>query len=203
MAGFPVVQAFQALSLVADALPNFNLETPVYAVIASDTFLPLMIPDNWRDFSPAFENALSDAPMETGAFQIYNTVARPTTIRVGVTKSGSDLARYAWLAAILQARASNPTQLYTLIAPEGVFVDYTIAKITFDKTQGKGSNLLHLDLIFQEVPQVPSSIVDGVSVFDNPIDPKSGPVAQVGRVFTNAVNASKTALAQASKLFTY
>lgn len=203
MAGFPVVQAFQALSLVADALPNLNAPTPIYAVLASDTFLPLMLPDNWREFSPTFETALSDAPMETGAFQVYNAVARPTTIRVSVTKGGSDLSRYAWLAAILQARASNPTQLYTLVAPEGVFVDYTIQKISLDKTQPKGSNITYLDLIFQEIPQVPSSIVDGVSVFANPVDAKSGPVAQVGRVFTNAVNAANTTLAQASSLFTY
>jgi hypothetical protein len=203
MAGFPIVQAFQALSLVADALPNFNLPTPIYAVLASDTFLPLAIPDNWREFSPTFENALSDAPMETGAFQVFNTVARPTTIRVGMTKSGSDLARYAWLSAILQARANNPTQLYTLLAPEGVFVDYTIAKISYDKQQQKGSNQLYLDLLFQEIPQVPQSLIDGQSIFDNPIDPKSGPVAQVGRVFTNAVSAANTALAQASSLFSY
>lgn len=203
MAGFPIVQAFQALSLVADALPNFNLPTPIYAVLASDTFLPLAIPDNWRKFSAQFENALSDAPMETGAFQVFNTVARPTTITVGLTKTGSDLSRYAWLSAILQARANNPTQLYTLLAPEGVFVDYSLAKITLDKTQPQGSNILYVDLLFQAIPQVPQSLVDGQSIFDNPIDPKSGPVAQVGRVFTNGVNAANTALAQASSLFSY
>lgn len=203
MAGFPIVQAFQALSLVADALPNFNLPTPIYAMLASDTFLPLAIPDNWRSFTAQYENALSDAPMETGAFQVYNTVARPTTITIGLTKGGSDLSRYAWLSAIVQARANNPTQLYTILAPEGIFVDYAIAKIAFDKQQPKGSNQLYLDIVFQEIPQVPQSLIAGQSIFDNPIDPKSGPVAQVGRVFTNAVSAGNAALAQASSLFSY
>lgn len=189
------VAALDALALVASAIPNVNPPTPIYAIVASDTFIPLTIPSSWGEFSPKYETALSDYPQEQGAFQPYNKVRRPKQVRVTLVKTGSDLARAAWLAAIEQQEANNPTQLYTLISPQGVYTDYTIAGLENVTRKERGSNMLYLNVLFVEIPAIDA----GAGIFDNVLDAKSGPVAQVGRVFTSAATAAQNALINASK----
>ncbi|MGJ8488583.1 hypothetical protein ACSFB5_11865, partial [Glaesserella parasuis] len=88
------VAALNALALVASNLPNINPPMPTYAIVRSDTLLPLTIPSSWGEFSPQYEVAMSDYPQEQGAFQLYNKVRRPRTVTVSMTKTGSDLARF-------------------------------------------------------------------------------------------------------------
>jgi hypothetical protein len=198
MATVPSVNALNALALVASALPNVNPPTPIYAIVASDTFIPLTIPSSWGEFSPKYETQLSDYPQEQGAFQPYNKVKRPQTINVTMIKTGSDVARFAWFTAIRQQEALNPTQLYTLISPVGVFVDFTIASMSIDVRPDRGSNLTYLNILFTEVPQITSS--DGS--YQNTLSAKSNPVAQIGQVFTTAVTAAQQALVNAAAFIT-
>jgi hypothetical protein len=198
MATVPAVNALNALALVASALPNVNPPTPIYAIIASDTFVPLTVPSSWGEFSPKYETQLSDYPQEQGAFQPYNKVKRPQTINVTMIKTGSDVARFAWFTAIRQQEALNPTQLYTLISPVGVFVDFTIANMSIDVRPDRGSNLTYLNILFTEVPQITSS--DGS--YQNTSSAKSSPVAQIGQVFTAAVTAAQQALVNAAAFIT-
>lgn len=192
------VAALNALALVASKLPNLNPPIPIYAIVASDTLIPLTIPSSWGEFSPRYETALSDYPVEFGAFAIYNKVRRPIGVNVQLVKTGSDLARFAWLAAIQQQEANDPTQLYTLISPQGVFVDYTLAGLSYETRQDRGSNLLYLSLNFVEIPQIPSS----AGAYDNTAAAKSGPVQQLGRLFTNTIGAAQGAAANAFKYIT-
>lgn len=181
------VAAFNALALIASSFPNVNPPIPVYAIVQSDTLFPLTIPSSWGEFSPRFESALSDYPVENGTFAVYNKVKRPTGVNVQLIKTGSDVARFAWLAAIQQAEANNPTQLYTLVSPQGVFVDYTLAGLSYETRQDRGSNMLYLSLNFVEVPQIPSSL----GAYNNVAEAKSGPVQQLGRLYTNAATAAQ------------
>lgn len=196
MATSASVAALGALALVASNLPNLNPPTPIYAILQSDTFLPLCIPSSWGEFSVQEESAISDYPQEKGAFQPYNKVRRPKTVTVSLTKTGSDLARFAWLAMIEQQEAEFPTQLYTIISPEAIFVDYTIQRLAYNKRPDRGSNILHLDIVFMRVPQI------GTSASGDTVAPKSGPVQQIGQVFTRAVAAAETALANAGTFIT-
>lgn len=189
----PTVAALNALSLVAAALPQFNPPTPIYSVVASDTFIPLTIPDSWGEFSYRYETALSDYPQEQGAFQPYNKIARPQAITTTLVKTGSDLARMTWLLAIQQQEAQNPTQLYTLISPQGIFSDYVISGMTFATRKDRGSNMLYLDVTFTQIPQILSTN----GSFENTLAPKSSPVQQLGRVFTQAATSAQTALINA------
>jgi len=198
MATIPSVNALNALALVASALPNVNLPTPIYAIVAGDTFIPLTIPSSWGEFSPKYETQLSDYPQEQGAFQPYNKVKRPQTVNVTMIKTGSDVARFAWFTAIRQQEALNPTQLYTLISPVGVFVDFTIATMSIDVRPDRGSNITYLNILFTEVPQIVSS--DGS--YQNTLSAKSNPVAQIGQVFTTAVTAAQQALVKAAAFIT-
>jgi hypothetical protein len=192
------VAAFDAISLIASALPQVNPPVPIYAVVQSDTFIPLTIPSSWLSFAPKYDTALSDYPQEQGAYAVYNKVIRPRTIDVTMTKTGSDVTRFAWLAAIEQQEANNPLQLYTMIAPQGVYTDYTMGAMSYETRTERGQNLLYLNIRFQEIPQLPSQ--DGV--FDNVVDAKSGPVQQLGRVFTSASSAAQDALINAQSFLT-
>ena len=193
----PTVVALNALSLVAAALPSLNPPTPIYAIVASDTFIPLTIPDQWDEFSFRYETALSDYPQEQGAFQPYNKVTRPFAVNATLVKTGSDLSRLTWFLAIQQQESQNPTQLYTLISPQGIFTDYVIAGMSYVTRKERGSNMLYLDIAFTQIPQIIST--DGS--FQNTLAPKSSPVAQIGRVFTQAATGAQTALVNASSIF--
>jgi len=194
----PTVVALNALSLVASALPSLNPPTPIYAIVASDTFIPLTLPDSWGEFSYRYETALSDYPQEQGAFQPYNKVTRPVGLTATLIKTGSDLARLTWLLAIQQQESQNPTQLYTLISPQGIYTDYVIEGIAYNTRKERGSNMLYLEIAFLQIPQIIST--DGS--FANTLAPKSSPVAQVGRVFTQGATMAQTGLINASSVIT-
>jgi hypothetical protein len=192
------VAAFDALALVASALPQLNTPIPIYAIVQSDTFIPLTLPSSWGEFTPHYSTAISTYAQEQGAFANYNKVRRPREIEVELVKTGSDIARFAWLAAIEQQEANNPLQLYTLIAPQGVYTDYTISDIGYSTRREKGQNMLYLTIKFQEIPQLP----DQTGVYSNVLDAKSGPVQQIGRVFTSASTAAQDNLINASNFLT-
>lgn len=188
------VAVLNALTLAADALPTINPPVAVYAIAESLTLIPLTIPSSWGEFSPKFETQVSDYPVESGAFALYNKVRRPVMVEVLLIKTGSDVARFAWLAQIQQREANNPTALYTLISPQGVFVDYTITGMSYQTRPDKGSNLLYLTLQFTQVQQITSSLGD----FTNVLEAKSGPVQQLGQLYTNAASAASNALTNAA-----
>lgn len=189
------VAALNALALVASRLPNLNPPIPIYAIVASDTLFPLTIPSSWGEFSPRYDVALSDYPVENGTFANYNKVKRPTSVTVTLVKTGSDVARFAWFAAIQQMEAEKPTQLYTIISPQSVFVDYTIGPMSYETRPDRGSNILYLSLTFVEVPQIPAS----AGKKDNTAEAKSGPIQQLGRLYTNASGAAQNLAANAKK----
>lgn len=190
----PTVVVLDALSFIASKLPSVNPPVPIYAIVESDTLFPLGVPSSWGEFSPKYETQVSDYPVESGAFALYNKVRRPMTVECLLIKTGSDLTRFAWLAAIQQQEANNPLQLYTLISPQGIFVDFTLTGLSYQTRNDRGSNMLYLTLQFTQVQQIASSL----GVYDNVLDPKSGPVQQLGQVYTSAMNTAQTGLTNAS-----
>lgn len=187
------VTGLNILSAIASRLPKLNPPRPVYAIVNSDTFEPLTVPDSWGEFAPRFESQISDYPVETGAFAIYNKVRRPTGVAVTLIKTGSDVARFTWLAAIQQAELQSPTQLYTLISPQGVYVDYTLMSMAYETRQDRGQNMLYLTVQFLQVSQIPSS--DDAQT--NTQEAKSSPIDRIGQVYTDAANSVQTALIDA------
>lgn len=187
------VTGLNILSGIASRLPRLNPPRPIYAIVDSETFEPLTVPDSWGEFAPRYESTISDYPVETGAFAAYNKVRRPIGVSVTLVKTGSDVARLTWLAAIQQSELQQPTRLFTLISPQGVYVDYTLVGLSFETRQDRGSNMLYLTMQFTQVQQIPSS-ADAKS---NVKEPKSGIVERIGQVYTNATNSVQTALIDA------
>lgn len=194
----PTVAVLNALALVASKLPSLNPATPIYAIVGSDDLIPLTIPSSWGEFSPQHESHVSDYPVEDGAFAAYNIVKRPSLVYVQMVKTGSDLARFAWLEAIRQLKATDPTRLYTLISPQGVYLDYALIGLRHETRPDRGSNILRLDLQFSEIPQIPSS--DGT--YTNVAEPIASPIRQLGRLFTSTVSSAQATVANARSFVT-
>lgn len=187
------VTGLNILSAIASRLPRLNPPRPVYAIVDSETFEPLTVPDSWGEFAPRYESTASDYPVENGAFAIYNKVRRPIGVTVTLVKTGSDVARFTWLAAIQQSELQDPTRLFTLISPQGVYIDYTLLSIAYETRPDRGSNMLYLTLQFLQVAQIPSSDDSKTNVQEA----KSSPLDRIGQVYTDAANSVQTALIDA------
>jgi len=187
------VTGLNILSAIASRLPRLNPPRPVYAIVDSETFEPLTVPDSWGEFAPRYESQTSDYPVEKGAFAVYNKVRRPIGVAVTLVKTGSDVARFTWLAAIQQSELQEPTRLFTLISPQGVYVDYTILNMSYETRQDRGQNMLYLTMQFSQIPQIPSSDDSKTNVQE----PKSSPIDRIGQVYTSAANSVQTALIDA------
>jgi len=187
------VTGLNILSAIASRLPKLNPPRPIYAIVDSETFEPLTVPDSWGEFTPVYDSQVSDYPVEKGAFAVYNKVRRPIGVTVTLVKTGSDVARFTWLAAIQQSELQAPTRLFTLISPQSVYVDYTITGMSFETRQDRGSNMLYLTVRFMEIAQIPSS--DDTKT--NAQEPKSSPIDRIGQVYTDAANSVQTALINA------
>ena len=192
------VAALSALSLIASALPTINPPTPIYAILQSDTFIPLTIPSSWGEFSERYETQMSDYPQERGAYQPYNKVKRPRTVTVTLVKEGSDVARFTWLEAIRQMERDVPTQLYTLISPQGIYPNFAIQGMSYETRQDRGSNILYLNIMFYEVPTISNS--DGL--FSDVADAVGAAVTNVGTSFSSTLSSAQTTLANASTFIT-
>lgn len=187
------VTGLNILSAVASRLPKLNPPRPIYGIVDSETFEPLTVPDSWGEFAPRFESQVSDYPLESGTMAVYNKVRRPIAVTVTLIKTGSDVARFTWLAAIQQSEAQQPTRLFTLISPQGVYVDYTLMGMSYETRQDRGQNMLYLTAQFLQIAQIPSS--DDAQT--NVQEPKSSPIDRIGQVFTTAANSVQTALIDA------
>jgi hypothetical protein len=183
---------------VASQLPNINPPFPIYSIVGSDDGIPLTIPSSWGEFSFAYDTTVSDFPVEPNGFMAYNKVRRPSQVFVQMTKTGSDIARFSWLEAIRQIEATNPTQMYTIVTPQGVYIDYTLAGFKYQTRPDRGSNILYLELQFTQVPQVPSS----TGTYTDTASPANAALRDLGRLFTNTATAAQTALTNASSFIT-
>lgn len=180
------------VSLIAKNLPKLNPPRPIYAILNAETLIPLTIPDSWQEITPLVsEYQVSDYPIEDGAFATYNKVRRPSLVAATLTKGGTDLERATWLEAIRQQLQSDPTALYNILTPAGIFPNQTLVSLSFQTRNDRGSNLLYLEMKFSEVPPIDVPSLLGA----NAVEPTSGPMAAVGRVYSTATSAATAALA--------
>jgi hypothetical protein len=183
------------VSLISKNLPNFNPPAPIYAIVNADTFVPLTVPDSWLEINVRFsEYQVPDYPIEGGGFAAYNKVRRPDQIDMTLAKTGPDLSRATWLEAIRQQVESDPLARYHIITPQGIFQNQTIVREAFQARQDRGSNMLYLDIQFSEVPQITTPSLLG----DKAVDPESGPMATIGRVYPSTTTAQVATLARAN-----
>lgn len=186
------VAVLNAVSLVAKFLPGLNPPFPIYAILNAETFIPLTIPSSFGEIVERMaEFQVSEYPVEDGGFIAANKVRRPTLIDVTVMKTGSDLARFAWLEAIRQQLASDPLARYNIVTPEGIFQSLTLVGVTQQKRADRGSNMMYLELKFSEVPQISTPSEVG----EKAVDAESKPTVEIGRVYPSDASVATEQLA--------
>lgn len=95
------------------------------------------------------ESAISDYPVEQGAFASYNKVDSPFDVVVRLACGGSDLRRAAFQAACETSRKSLRT--YTIVTPTRTYQDINFVGISVQNVRTDGANLLMVEMTGREV----------------------------------------------------
>ena len=101
------------------------------AVISADTVAEFDYKQEW---------AISDFPVERGAFESYDKVDLPYDARVTFLAGGSEANRSALLSSI--AAVAGTTQVFDVVTPEAVYISATISHYDYQRTAKRGLGLL-------------------------------------------------------------
>ena len=132
--------AIQPVDMPAAADREWGIYLNGAKVLEPDSFLAL---DYYREW------AIADYPMERGAFQNYNKVAKPFDIRLRITKGGRPDDRKAYLAAI-ETLAADLNQ-YDVVTPDKTYLSANVSSLGYTRAGHNGAGLVTVDLRLQEI----------------------------------------------------
>lgn len=98
------------------------------------------------------EWALSNFPVQQGAFASYNKVTKPFDTSVVLTKGGSEADRTTFLNQCETVAAS--LDLFTILTPEKQYVGVNGARMEMSRKEVKGAFFVVVELFFQRINQV-------------------------------------------------
>jgi hypothetical protein len=141
--------------LTEDGSGIFNLSQPIQWGIFLNGESAIQA-DAVATFSFKQEWAISDYPLEQGAFASYDKVQIPQEIRFRFTSGGSQSNRQALINSI-QAIAGDTTNFYTAVTPEQTIDNVTVTH--WDYARNNAVGLLSIDVWAINV-QVPTMTPD-------------------------------------------
>jgi len=153
--------------------------------IYSETGAPLATFDNIVSFELQLDSQILDYPVEGGGFISANKVLRPFDTRVIATKGGSVEARQAVLGAVQSAWQT--TDLYSVVTPDGVYLNCNIVGMRRQASPDHGAYLLVLEIDLRNVRQT------ATTSFSNVAAPASAAQAQNGAAQAQPSDAASTA----------
>jgi hypothetical protein len=106
---------------------------------------PVVVCDSVQDLSFRQEWAISDYPVEGGAFESYDKVSLPFDIRIRFN-AGSAASRAALLAS-LDAIAPT-TNVYDVVTPDAVYNSVTVSHVDYHRASNRGLGLLSVEVWF-------------------------------------------------------
>lgn len=115
------------------------------------------------------ESRIATYQVEQGGFASYNKVQMPANPVVTLALQGNVNDRTAFLEAI--ESAANSTDLYSIVTPEIVYVNYNIERYSFRRRAQSGATLLIVDIYLQEIRTVTASFA--TAQITAPQDPAS------------------------------
>ncbi len=110
---------------------------------------PVVLADNVVSFDFRKQWAISDYPVEQGAFASYNKVFIPFDGRFRFTAGGSDSNRQALLDSI--DAIAGDLNLYTIVTPIAIYPNVNITHYDYSQTATNGVGLLSVDVWTEEV----------------------------------------------------
>lgn len=110
---------------------------------------PVIEFDSMISFDLRQDLPVSDYQVEEGGFQSYNKVQLPTDIRVRLSTGGSISRRQRFLQDI--DAVMNTTDLYDIVTPEAVYLNYNFSHRDFRRNGSDGAGLITVDLWMTEI----------------------------------------------------
>lgn len=126
------------------------------------------------------EMQVSDFPVERGGFAQYNKVEKPAEPTVTLCLAGSENDRRTFLDAI--DKATKSTELYSVVTPEVIYIEYTVVDYDYSRKYEKGCTLLTVSIKLKEIRSTSSSYTTAAKTqVDQPKDVGASPQVDSGK----------------------
>lgn len=120
--------------------PQWGIYLDGQPALVFDTFVAIDFRQGW---------AVSDYPVERGAFESYDKVSLPFDARVKFASGGSEENRQALLDAV--AALSKTLLLYDVVTPEAVYQSVNVQHYDYKRTATNGVGLISVEIWFLEI----------------------------------------------------
>lgn len=132
-----------------------------------------IIPDTMEVFDYAYEEKLSDYPIEQGGFNTYNKVKTPRTIKVDMACGGLNLVQQGEQAldqVINSALGTSFSQgmtraqflaamdsmvgsldLFNITTPDITYSNFNATSVKYNRSQRSGAGIIRASVVFREV----------------------------------------------------
>lgn len=142
---------------------------------------PVVVPDSFGEFNYRNEWAVSDYPVQEGAFASYDKVAQPFEIMVRMYKGGTKEARQKFLESI-EAIAGDLNE-YDIFTPEKTYVGVNVLRFELARRGPRGAFFLsEVDLYFREIRTSTATYSTTAVVTQNARNPSAQPPVNAGAV---------------------
>ena len=181
--GVPSLSSYSAPTaitlLVADAINLLaGFGPPQWGLFLPGSSVPVVTADSVISFDYKRDWAISDYPVEQGAFESYDKVQTPFTTRLRFSAGGSASNRQVLLDSI-EAIADTLT-LFDAATPEAVYESVNVNHVDYRRTAMNGVGLLSVDVWCTEIR------VTGTSEFSNTRSPSGSSPVSGGVVSTQS-----------------
>jgi len=126
------------------------------------------------------ECQVADFPVEGGYFASYNKVELPANPQVTLIYDATINDRSAFLNAVDEACKS--TDGYDVVTPEQSYINYSIERYSYSRTQSKGAHLLIVELSLKEIRTVDAQYTTANTNTPAPQSVNAAPQVDSGKV---------------------
>lgn len=134
------------------------------------------------------DTKISDFPIENGGFASYNKVILPVEPVVTLALQGTISERAAFIGLI--EAACNSTDLYNVVTPEVVYVNYCLERTNQVRRADRGASLMFIEISLKEIRQVSAAFSNVQTPINAPQNPAATPASNSGLVQSQAPNES-------------
>lgn len=156
---------------------------------------------NFLDLDYHVRYAISEYPVEQGAFQSYNKVQTPFDVAVTITAGGSDANRTLLLTQVEAIIGSTNT--YTVVMPEGTLNSVNPIAYGYRRQPDRGLGLLEVNILFKQVrpagnPTFSTTQTTGNTASSAPTTGGPAPITNPTPAFTPSTSQSYLGIFSAS-----
>ncbi len=135
-------------------------------VLAADSVASVEYQDPWR---------ISDYPQEQGAFESYNKVKSPFTVKIAFLISG-DISNRSDFLETLQ-RAVESLDLFVVVTPEISYDSANLSFSTYRRTARSGPQLIRVEVWLEEIRVVPTETLSNTKSTNGAVTQNNGSVS--------------------------